>query len=555
MKNKISLLILTFVFVLSLFNVAYASSDTLIIDYSNDEVTLKTTLEGLKSGVEIMFFDLNPSYDKDDITNIDITSYGEVIAHTDQLVTATDGKIEYSYTPGFFAKGGEHKVVLVRPDNGEMVELDSTYIFYDENDKLSIIDDINSAASSAIIEDILDEYNVILAIEDYDEDNITSISKTIYKQKEISKLESKQDLHNAYKLGETIVKLNQAATFDAYIEVLNDDGLYTWFTSLKAYSYFSDDLGETLLNAIKDKLLSLNAEHTKDIETLFTEEVIFAKVKSAKNHTYIQGVVDNNISFMKGLNLANYNKLRTSVGTDSVFNDIKGRTYTSISVLTNDINTLVNKYLNKASGNKDTSTPSKPSGFGSVAGDVTKEDITKPIVNFTDMLTVPWAQEAVGNLASLGVVNGKGTNSFCPNDLITREEFVKIVVEAFGLYQTSDINFSDVSADSWSYEYVKRGYGSGIIKGTDDNSFGAKDYITREDISVILVRILEKTNVLSQNEVSFNDALEISDYAKDAVKKLSSQGIINGFSDNTFRPKHNATRAEACVMIWRTLGR
>ncbi len=43
--------------------------------------------------------------------------------------------------------------------------------------------------------------------------------------------------------------------------------------------------------------------------------------------------------------------------------------------------------------------------------------------------------------------------------------------------------------------------------------------------------------------------------AKEAVDRLSAQGILRGYGDGTFRPDEKVTRAEAAVMINRTLNR
>ena len=47
----------------------------------------------------------------------------------------------------------------------------------------------------------------------------------------------------------------------------------------------------------------------------------------------------------------------------------------------------------------------------------------------------------------------------------------------------------------------------------------------------------------------FSDSAQISSYAADAVKAMRQANIINGKGDNTFAPKDNATRAEACKML------
>lgn len=92
---------------------------------------------------------------------------------------------------------------------------------------------------------------------------------------------------------------------------------------------------------------------------------------------------------------------------------------------------------------------------------------------------------------------------------------------------------------------------AGCIKGYEDGSFRPEASITREEIAVILKRALSGTELGEKPE--FADADEISDYAKEAVYALSSNGIVKG-DGGFFKPKANATRAEACVLLYRAAG-
>ncbi|MDK2814543.1 MAG: arabinan endo,5-alpha-L-arabinosidase, partial [Thermoanaerobacter sp.] len=52
---------------------------------------------------------------------------------------------------------------------------------------------------------------------------------------------------------------------------------------------------------------------------------------------------------------------------------------------------------------------------------------------------------------------------------------------------------------------------------------------------------------------TFSDNNKISEWAKNAVANAVKLGIVKGYKDNTFRPKENATRAEAAAMLYRVL--
>lgn len=50
---------------------------------------------------------------------------------------------------------------------------------------------------------------------------------------------------------------------------------------------------------------------------------------------------------------------------------------------------------------------------------------------------------------------------------------------------------------------------------------------------------------------AFNDAENVSDWAKDGVEGVIEKGYMNGYADNTFKPKGKITRAEAVITLSR----
>ena len=84
------------------------------------------------------------------------------------------------------------------------------------------------------------------------------------------------------------------------------------------------------------------------------------------------------------------------------------------------------------------------------------------------------------------------------------------------------------------------------ISGYDDNTFRPDGNITRAETAAMLYRVL--TNTKSGESISFSDIKESAWYYE-SVTAMSKAGIINGYTDGTFRPDNPITRAEFVTMI------
>ncbi|MBQ4518008.1 MAG: S-layer homology domain-containing protein [Clostridia bacterium] len=180
---------------------------------------------------------------------------------------------------------------------------------------------------------------------------------------------------------------------------------------------------------------------------------------------------------------------------------------------------------------------------------------------FNDLGTVSWARNAINILASHGIISGRGDGSFGPSDSVTREEFLKMALQAFEVYTISEgtLPFKDVSMDSWYYPVVSLAYETGIVGGVSSDAFGVGAPITRQDMALILSRVLnyQFIELKADTEIEpFTDSDSFStNEAKEAIDTLAKGGIINGREDGSFDPIGTATRAEAAAVIYRVLYR
>ena len=177
---------------------------------------------------------------------------------------------------------------------------------------------------------------------------------------------------------------------------------------------------------------------------------------------------------------------------------------------------------------------------------------------YVDVDENDWFYEAVKTATEKGIMNGVSENEFAPSMNVTRAMLVTMLYRAEGtpnvVNDASDVKFEDIKADSYYADAVVWAYENGIVNGVTETKFAPDVNITREQIATIIFRYaafkgVEAVN-LSEN-LHFDDADEISEYAVAPMNWLVGIGIINGYTDGTVRPADNATRAEVATMAAR----
>ncbi len=169
-------------------------------------------------------------------------------------------------------------------------------------------------------------------------------------------------------------------------------------------------------------------------------------------------------------------------------------------------------------------------------------------VKMTDVDYESELGKSIDKLVSAGVINGipelDGTFTYRSNNPITRAEFCKMVNKTFGYNMTADNIFSDVNPNQWYYLDVLTAIKYGYIQGYGDGTFGGEDTITREQVCVILDRIVGKT---TDKEVVISDT--VSSWAEKAVKNIIGLGYMPLEEGNTFRAMQNMTRGEHALTL------
>ena len=144
-----------------------------------------------------------------------------------------------------------------------------------------------------------------------------------------------------------------------------------------------------------------------------------------------------------------------------------------------------------------------------------------------------------------------------PNGKITRAEVATIFFRLLdddtrAKYWSSKNEFSDVPADKWYNNAVSTLCNMGVIGGYADGTFRPNAPISRAEFAKIAVSFTQNNGSATYNY--FTD-VKTSDWFAPYVTAAKDAGLIEGYSDGSFKPESKITRAEACAIVNRTLGR
>jgi hypothetical protein len=169
-----------------------------------------------------------------------------------------------------------------------------------------------------------------------------------------------------------------------------------------------------------------------------------------------------------------------------------------------------------------------------------------------------WAKDDINQIARLGLIEGFNDGRFHPDDNMTRAQFAMILWRMAGKPEaSSDFGFTDLRA-SWYEQAVNWAAEKGYITGISPTTFSPDNYITRQEIAVILFRYSgsksgQELLFTSTYNSIYTDSGQIASWGRNAMYWAIYNELINGITKTTLVPDGNATRAQVSTIIARYL--
>lgn len=171
---------------------------------------------------------------------------------------------------------------------------------------------------------------------------------------------------------------------------------------------------------------------------------------------------------------------------------------------------------------------------------------------FPDVPQSAYYYEAVKWAVKNRIVAGYSDGRFKPNNVCNRAEAMMMFYRAAGSpdIQLDNGNFTDVGKDHWANTAICWAVQHGITSGTSSNTFSPNNKLTRAQAMTFLYRLAGSPQISGDNP--FKD-VNYNAYYYYPVMWAVDAGITSGTSKTHFSPNSNCTRAQIVTFLYRYL--
>ncbi|MGO4886785.1 glycosyl hydrolase family 18 protein [Anaerobacillus sp. MEB173] len=170
---------------------------------------------------------------------------------------------------------------------------------------------------------------------------------------------------------------------------------------------------------------------------------------------------------------------------------------------------------------------------------------------FADVPNGHWGEANIISVAERGWMGGTSSNTFSPNDSLTRAQGAVILIRALGYADRfpKEYIFTDTNGH-WARREIELARELGMINGLGNNRFAPNDPLTREQLATILNNIFQfQTEATVSSIKSPFEDVSTDRWSYTPVINIYNKGYLSGFDDGTFRPSAKSTRAQMAALM------
>ena len=169
---------------------------------------------------------------------------------------------------------------------------------------------------------------------------------------------------------------------------------------------------------------------------------------------------------------------------------------------------------------------------------------------------------AINAMAQLGITAGCGSNGFCPNENVTRDEMAIFIVRAIygndNFTYTTTPYFTDVTSSTFGFKWIQKLKDLGITGGCTTTTYCPGAVVTRDQMAVFIIRARLGLSIAGPGPTFtypstpyFTDATATGEFAFPWIQRMKLDGITSGCTATTYCPSDPVTRGQMAIFIMR----
>ncbi|SIS45518.1 S-layer homology domain-containing protein [Salimicrobium flavidum] len=191
-------------------------------------------------------------------------------------------------------------------------------------------------------------------------------------------------------------------------------------------------------------------------------------------------------------------------------------------------------------------------GHQVIANEFWEEMKLQEAVEFEDVASDSFAIDSIDYLTAKKIIQGYENGNFKPAQDVTRGEAMLMLDRSIVLdkAQPEAPSYTDVYESMVSYESIAKLSEEGVMDGFLNNTFRPDDALTRGQMAKILVNAFDMDPVETTD--TFSDISE-SYWAHPFIETLAANNVTLGYEDGTFKPDQTVSRHELAAFIERSM--
>ncbi|MBQ9313599.1 MAG: S-layer homology domain-containing protein [Clostridia bacterium] len=167
---------------------------------------------------------------------------------------------------------------------------------------------------------------------------------------------------------------------------------------------------------------------------------------------------------------------------------------------------------------------------------------------FSDVPVSHWAHDAIKVAKEKGWIFGRSERYFEPDGTLTRAEFATLMTRMMGYSYANTGDFYLDIKDHWARNHINAITQAQLMNGYHNGLFWPDNVVTREEVAKVLSLLINDAKE-NKND-NFSDVSK-ERWSYEYIQKLSNLGAFEGYADGTFQPQKPIKRSEMVTVLQR----